>query len=222
MHDLTTERLVLRRFGADDADFVFDMYSRWEVQRFIGRAPRVMADRAEAVERVTRYAAFDEKPHGIWLIADRRSGARYGTALLKSLPASAAQDPLPPSGETEIGWHLHPDSWGRGIASEAARRVLVHAFEAGLDHVLAVTHPENIASQAVARRIGMRHEGATTAYYNTECTLFRIERAGGDPGRHDDATGRPSAGHGRSAPPSDRTSSSTQSSDRETALRHSR
>lgn len=180
MQDLETPRLRLRRFRPDDVDFVFDTYSRWDVQRFIGRVPRLMADRAEAIERVDRYAAWDEEePKGIWLIADRKSGERFGTALLKDLPASGPADPLQPSGETEIGWHLHPDAWGRGIASEAAQRVLEYAFETGLDRVLAVTHPENTASQAVARRIGMRDEGLTDAYYNTTCALLRIDRIHG-------------------------------------------
>ncbi|MDL9980247.1 GNAT family N-acetyltransferase [Microbacterium sp. ASV49] len=178
MIDLETPRLLLRRFALDDVDFVLDMYSRWEVQRYIGRVPRVMASRDEAVERVERYAAFAEPdPDGIWLIADRTTGERFGTALLKGLPASGPSEPLEPSGETEIGWHLHPDAWGRGIASEAASRVLEYAFGAGLDHVLAVTNPDNTASQAVARRIGMRDQGLTDAYYNATCALFRVDRA---------------------------------------------
>ncbi|NMD47861.1 MAG: GNAT family N-acetyltransferase, partial [Propionibacterium sp.] len=39
MKELATERLVLRQFDASDVDFVFDLYARWEVQRFIGRVP---------------------------------------------------------------------------------------------------------------------------------------------------------------------------------------
>jgi RimJ/RimL family protein N-acetyltransferase len=174
-----TPRLVVRSWtqSAVDVDFLFDMYSRWEVQRFIGRVPRPMVDRTEAAERVDRYARWaDDEPNGIWLIADRESGERFGTALLKSLPATSVDDPLPPSGETEIGWHLHPDAWGKGIASEAAHGVLAHAFATGLERILAVTHPDNTASQAVARRIGMREEGLTDAYYNTTCALFRIDR----------------------------------------------
>ncbi len=174
MRNLATERLVLRRFDESDVDFVFDLYSRWDVQRFIGRVPQVMADRDEAAARVARNAAFDDGPHGIWLIGDH-AGQRCGVLLLKPLPASGGE----PSGETEIGWHLHPDAWGRGIATEAARRVLDHAFAEGLARVLAVTHPDNIASQAVAGRIGMRDEGLTDAYYDTTCRLFRIDRPDG-------------------------------------------
>lgn len=179
MIELTTERLLLRPFTDADVDFVLDVYSRAEVQRYIGRAPRVMADRAEARAAVARYASFDDGVRGAWLIADRETGARFGNLLLKSLPASADEEPLPPSGETEIGWHLHPTAMHRGIATEAAARVLAHAFESGLPRVLAVTHPDNHASQAVARRIGMADAGLTDAYYGTTCRLFRLEGGSG-------------------------------------------
>src|SRR4051812_13354233 len=39
---LATSRLDLRPWKRDDADFAFDLYSRWDVQQFIGRTPRVM------------------------------------------------------------------------------------------------------------------------------------------------------------------------------------
>ncbi|MGO4535735.1 GNAT family N-acetyltransferase [Leifsonia sp. 2MCAF36] len=173
MKRLTTDRLVLRAFTPDDADFIFDMYSRMEVQRFIGLVPRVMTQRAEAEERAARYAAFDHPVHGLWAITDRFTKQRFGTLLLKPLPASGSGTPLRPSADIEIGWHLHPDAWGNGYASEAGRAVLHHAFTSGLKHVYAVTYKDNVASQAVASRIGMRHQGSTSAYYNTTCELFK-------------------------------------------------
>jgi len=42
----------------------------------------------------------------------------------------------------------------------------------GLHTVVAVTHPDNTASQAVCNRIGMEHLGQTDRYYNTVCELF--------------------------------------------------
>ncbi len=115
--ELITDRLLLRPWTEDDVDFALDLYSRWEVQRFLGAEPRIMADRAEAVERVTRFRALDDHSvHGIWLVTDRDSGRRHGTLLLKDIPASGPTLPLQPSGDIEIGWHLHPDSWGRGYA----------------------------------------------------------------------------------------------------------
>jgi RimJ/RimL family protein N-acetyltransferase len=171
-----TDRLVVRPWTAADADRVFDMYSRWEVQRFIGREPKVMTDRAEAIERAQRLASLDHPVHGVWAITESGTGRPHGALLLKELPASGASEPLQPSGDIEIGWHLHPDAWGRGYATEAAQRVLRHAFDNGIPRVLAVTYPQNTASQRVALRIGMSDLGITEAYYNTTCALFGIDR----------------------------------------------
>lgn len=176
MHELTTDRLLLRGWREGDVDFAFDLYSRWEVRRYLGTAPRVVADLAEAAEIVAHYRALDDPVLGIWLIAGADDGERHGALLLKSIPASGPSTPLEPSGEIEIGWHLHPESWGRGIATEAAGAVLAHAFAGGLSQVVAVTFPENTASQRVARRIGMTHEGQTERFYNARCELFVAER----------------------------------------------
>ncbi|MFT2753808.1 GNAT family N-acetyltransferase [Clavibacter sp. Sh2088] len=182
MPDLATDRLLLRRFTDADAPFLLDLHARPEVMRWIGTGA-VQTDPAQAAARAARYAALDHPVRGIWAIEDRDGGALLGTLLLKDLPAStaplASDDPAPrdarEEGETEIGWHLHPDAWGRGVATEAARRVLAHAEEGGLTRVLAVTNPANAPSQAVCRRIGMRPLGRTRGYYDKECALFRVD-----------------------------------------------
>lgn len=178
---LHTDRLLLRPWTTEpaDVDFLYDMYSRWDVQKFIGREPRVVTDRREAVERAERWAVAESGVPGlpgVLAITERHTGERFGSVLLKSLPASADTDPLPASGETEVGWHLHPDAWGHGYASESASRMLEEAWHGGLVRVLAVTHPDNHASQAVARRIGMVDLGSTDRFYNTTCALFGIDR----------------------------------------------
>ena len=117
-----------------------------------------------------------EGVHGVWAVEDRHSGQLFGTLLLVGIPASSFREPLPPTGETEIGWYFHPDAWGHGYAGEAATTVLRYAFDAGLETVLAVTHPDNIASQALCRRLGMEHRGQTRRYYNMTCELFVLRK----------------------------------------------
>lgn len=181
MRTLDTDRLRLRPWEPDDADAVLDLYSRWEVQRFLGVAPRVLERLEEAAERIERWHALDDDTHGVWAITSRDGGAPVGSLLLKPIPASGTE-PLPPlnhTDDTEIGWHLHPDAWGRGYANEAAAAALAHGFERGLPRVVAVTHADNLASQAVCRRIGMTHRGTTDAYYNATCELFDATPDGG-------------------------------------------
>jgi RimJ/RimL family protein N-acetyltransferase len=174
---LVTARLTLRAWRPDDADFAYDMYSRPEVQRYLGRVPRVMADRSEAVAMIERLMALDEPVHGRWVAVRRDDAVAVGTVILKSIPASnglpdTPSAELPPSGDTEIGWHFHPDAWGHGYATEAARAVLDHAYASSLTKVVAVTNPANLASQAVCLRIGLEARGLTSEYYNSECALF--------------------------------------------------
>lgn len=177
MEELHSVRLRLRDWQPGDVDFLFDLYSRWEVQRYIGLVPRVMADRAEAQERLDRLAANPlPAPLGVWAVAREDDGRLLGVLLLKDIPASGAEEPRQPSGDIEIGWHFHPDAWGHGYATEAAGRVLQHAFDNALPRVVAVTNPQNAASQQVCLRIGMTHEGRTDRYYDATCELFTAVR----------------------------------------------
>jgi RimJ/RimL family protein N-acetyltransferase len=166
---MRTERLVLRPFTAADEAFLQDLHAHDAVMRFIGDGRTHPP--AAALGTIARWAALADGVHGVWAVEE--AGVLRGAVLLKPLPASGTGDP---SGETEIGWRLHPSAQGRGIGSEAAARVLEHAWATGLDRVLAVTHPLNLPSQRLAQRIGMRRLGRTRAYYDVETELFAIDR----------------------------------------------
>ena len=59
--------------------------------------------------------------------------------------------------EVEVGWRFARQAWGSGYATEAATRWLDEAFgPLELDHVISITHPENLRSQAVMRRLGLQ------------------------------------------------------------------
>lgn len=171
MRTLASNRLLLRPWQPDDADFLLDLHSRWEVVRFLGTHPSVMKDRESALASIARRRAVDDPVCGIWAMTTASDGRLVGNLLLKPIPLSAGESACVPA-EIEVGWHLHPDAWGHGYATEAARTVLDDAFRQGQQRVIAVTHPDNRASQAVCRRLEMTHLGPTTRYYDTEFELF--------------------------------------------------
>jgi len=171
MRTITSSRLLLRPWHDDDADFLLDLESRWEVVRFLGAHPATMNTRADALASIARRRAIDHPIHGIWAITTAADGRLLGNLLLKPIPLSAGEPTGRPN-DVEIGWHLHPDAWGHGYATEAAETVLHDAFSRGLTKILAVTDPDNQASQAVCRRLGMSHTGRTTRYYDTPNELF--------------------------------------------------
>jgi RimJ/RimL family protein N-acetyltransferase len=169
---MTTDRLIIRPWRVEEADRFFDIHRRIEVARWLTGTP--MMDRAEAVERIERNLAqlAADSRFGAWAVVERSSGVPAGTVLLKPLPDG--------EGEIEIGWHLHPDSWGRGFASEAAAAVLAHGFADGLEEVWAVTKLDNRRSVAVCQRIGLRLLGVTHRWYHQPSLMFW---AGSHPGQ---------------------------------------
>jgi RimJ/RimL family protein N-acetyltransferase len=79
--------------------------------------------------------------------------------------------------DIEIGWRLVRAAWGRGIASEAARALATHALDTvKLSRVVADIDPDNKASRAVARRIGMRLVTLTGREDGEPCARYRLER----------------------------------------------
>lgn len=163
-----TERLWLRAWTTAPADLarLSDLYGREEVSRWLGGPPSVSPE-----ELVARWAAVHDLDQcfGCWAIelADGTvAGTVAGTVLFKPLPNGV--------GEVEVGWHLHPDSWGHGYATEAARAVIERGFEAGLPEVYAVVRPGNQASMAVCRRLGMAPLGRLRRWYDVELEAFRL------------------------------------------------
>jgi RimJ/RimL family protein N-acetyltransferase len=161
-----TERIVVRPWRADEADRLFDMHRRAEVARWIGARPMAEPDEARRlIERYTEGLARDPR-FGAWAVVERSSYSPAGSVLLKPLPDG--------DGEIEIGWHLHPDSWGRGLATEAGGALLTRAFAAGLDEVWAVTHLDNNRSAGVCRKLGMRRLGITRRWYHKPNLMFWV------------------------------------------------
>jgi RimJ/RimL family protein N-acetyltransferase len=173
-----TERLVVRPWRPEEADRVLDLYRRPEVAQWLGPTPRPMESRDEAVAAIERWAQLHagDSRYGVWCIEVRDTGVAAGSVLFKPLPAGPEGETAP---EVEVGWHLHPDSWGNGYATEAASAAIGRGFSEGIDEMYAVVQPENTASLAVCRRLGMEPIGRTTRWYGMDVEAFRITAAGG-------------------------------------------
>jgi RimJ/RimL family protein N-acetyltransferase len=161
---LTTARLIIRPWRLDEAGRFFDIHRRKDVARWLSGIP--MKEPREAVERLELYTAqlAADPRFGAWAVVERENDVPAGTVLLKPLPNG--------EGEVEIGWHLHPDSWGRGIATEAATALLARGFADGLREVWGLTHLDNHRSIGVCRKIGMRLLGITSRWYPGPSLMF--------------------------------------------------
>jgi len=148
---LTTGRLVLRQWRASDRGPFADMNASPVVMEHF---PALMS-RAASDAFVDRMSAhIDSDGWGLWALEVAETGEFIGFTGL-SVPSFEAH--FMPA--VEVGWRLAPRAWGKGYATEAARRALAYGFETlGLREVVSFTATTNTRSQSVMRRIGMTHD----------------------------------------------------------------
>lgn len=102
-----------------------------------------------------------------WKMIDRTSRDLLGICGLA---------PLPSIGEIEIGWWLKPAYWRKGIAFEAAQRVVSAAFEEhDLRRIVARAYRSNARSVALIERLGMTFSRLLDPGPIGEVALFALE-----------------------------------------------
>jgi RimJ/RimL family protein N-acetyltransferase len=166
-----TSRLKLRPRTQADTEDCLDMDSDPSVIRFVSGPWSDPAAHRAFIEARTLgpYAAG----LGYWVICRRdEPGSFLGWVLL--IPADGTRP------EIEIGWRLRRTEWRQGIGTEAATPVLRCAFVAlQLPEVIAEIHRDNIGSQKLAEKLGLRriglvsHEGMPCLRYSITLAQFR-------------------------------------------------
>lgn len=146
-----TERLRLRPYAFEDFEQFLDLHSREDVARYLPWETRDEADCRRALGR-HQTTTLESDGDGLTLAGfDPTTGRLVGEFVLFLRDVR--------NGGGELGYVLHPDFQGRGLATEGARHLLSIAFDdLGLHRVVARLDARNTASAAVLRRLGMRHE----------------------------------------------------------------
>jgi RimJ/RimL family protein N-acetyltransferase len=166
MVTLETERLTLRPFREADFEQYAGMCADPEVMRYLGEGRALT--RGEAWRQMAMILGhWQLRGYGLWAVEERESGAllgRLGFFNPEGWPGF------------EIGWALRRESWGRGYATEGARRALAYGFtEMGREHVISLIHPENRGSIRVAEKLGERPEGRTEIF-GREVLIYGVTR----------------------------------------------
>ena len=84
--------------------------------------------------------------------------------------------PLSSLGEIEIGWWLKPTQWGKGLATEAAGRVVQVAFAVHrINRIVARTYRSNTRSISLIDRLGMTFDRLLDPGAAGEIALFQLD-----------------------------------------------
>jgi len=167
-HKLVAERLVLRPWDVEDAEIALGAYGDADVARWLSPAMDRVLDTASMRVLLQQWIAEDLRmltPAGRWAIELADGGQAVGGASLL---------PLQPDEEFEIGWALHPKSWGHGYASESGLALARWAFDQGIEQVIALVRPANSRALATVRRIGMEWVGETEKYHGLRLQQYRL------------------------------------------------
>jgi RimJ/RimL family protein N-acetyltransferase len=165
---LETPRLILREMSLADLDFVAVMLADPEVMRYYPKCYSHNEAETWVERQVNRYARHG---HGLWLVLDKASGQPVGQVGLLIQNVEGVE-------EKEVGYLIHRPFWHRGFATEAALACLDHAFVVlGRQQVISLIRPENLSSQGVARKLGMKPQPRIVQHSGFEHTIFSISRA---------------------------------------------
>ena len=163
---LETERLRLRMFRESDLDVYARLCADPEIMRYLGEGKPLT--RAEAWRSMAGILGhWQLRGYGLWAVEERATGTligRIGHIYPEGWPGF------------ELGWMLDRAAWGKGYATEGARRALEYAFdEVGREHVISLIRPANVASIRVAERLGETLEG-TVHLLGGEALVYGITR----------------------------------------------
>jgi len=174
---LTTERLVLRPFEADDLDELVAIHAE-ESFWWYPRRGAMSAEETGAFLNTMR-RRYEEDGFGIEALIERTSGKMIGWAglavphfLPEILPA------------VEVGWRLSGAYRGRGLATEAGAAAVDFGFtKAGLECIVSLYEPENVASGRVMQRLGFTHRRTTVGPRGEEVAVMELHRGRWEEGR---------------------------------------
>ena len=147
-----TSRLTFREMEHSDLDFMAGLLGDADVMRYYAR-PKTRAEARAWVD--WNVGLYRDRGFGLWLIEHGETGQPVGDCGLTPQVVDGVE-------EIELGYHVHPDFQGRGLATEAAIAVLDYARSTlGRHRIVAIIDPLNTPSKRVAERAGLRKERAT-------------------------------------------------------------
>lgn len=158
MTEFQTPRILLRPYRAEDFPHILRLQSDPEVMRYIRPAAVDASEVLERTQKWVQYAA-DNPGYGVWtLVLTGPTPTCIGYAVVRHIE-------FEPGREIEVGYTLDSTYWGKGLATEATKALVVYARDAlGIQHLVAFTDVANHASNKVLEKCGFIQTGMARVY----------------------------------------------------------
>lgn len=146
---LTTSRIGFSKWKKDDIQLAALLWGDPAVTRFICASGKF---NEEDISARLEKEIHNEREYQVqyWPFFELSSGALIGCCGLRPYRGN----------QYEIGFHLRPQFWKKGYATEAATAVIGYAFSVLKAEALFAGHnPNNVASSKVLRKLGFRYIG---------------------------------------------------------------
>jgi len=167
--EVRTERLLLRQWRDEDVEPLAAIYTQPDYLRFMDA--KTLEQTREQVERFRGLWETEGLAH--WAAESLETGELVGRiGLLRHHDWPLERSPV------EVGWTLHRDWTGLGLATEGGRAA-VDLWRRLLDdpRILSITTPENVRSRAVMRRLGLTERGITF-WRGRDSVWYALDRDG--------------------------------------------
>lgn len=164
-----TDRLWLRATDVQDARFVLDLLNTPKWHQYIGdRGVRTIEDARRYIQE-RMLPQLEHLGFGNYTVIRKSDGRKLGSCGLYDREGLEGVD---------IGFAFLPDCEGKGYGTESALKMKTLAFEVfGVDRISGITVKENIGSQRLLEKIGLRFvEYMHLPNDPEEIMLYRLDR----------------------------------------------
>ncbi len=157
--EIETARMWLRPFGPQDTAAHVEILGNWDVTQWLS----------------TNIPFPYTQEDGVKFIADAMAQFQDGSSIRYAMTNKASRRHMggirifTVTEETEVGYWMHPDYWGKGLGTELLNAALGAGFETGIiKSYVAQTAAANKGSRRILEKVGFIHEGAVPEVYDRD------------------------------------------------------
>lgn len=144
-----TERLILKPTDIEDAEFIYELLNSPGWLKNIGDRNVHSTEDAARYIQDRMLKQYNERGFGNFTVIRKTDQAKMGTSGIYARPGMQ---------EVDIGFSMLPEYMAKGYSYEAAKKMMWLAeHEFNLENITAITTRENVASQNLIKKLGLKY-----------------------------------------------------------------